>query len=155
MTGFNNFFKKKQDAGDILPVVVLEFIPLLVFFVVFVSVFLVFVLVFMFIRVYDTKERSTCSAAWRKHKYKTNMFGSQMHFYFQLGSALNKLGRKVLYLPFFWNTHSNLCLTPFIMPNTFALADQLHATGSLLHSSEFTNSKCTHHSFNQRAIIHL
>lgn len=38
-------------AGDILPVVVLEFLSLLVFFVVFVSVFLVFVLVFMFVRV--------------------------------------------------------------------------------------------------------
>lgn len=52
-----------QEAADVIPVAVLEFLPLLVFLVVFVSVFLVSVLVFMFVSVYDTKEKSTCLAA--------------------------------------------------------------------------------------------
>lgn len=43
--------RSQQEVGGLLPVVVLDFIPLLVSSVVSVSVFLVFVLVFMFVRV--------------------------------------------------------------------------------------------------------
>lgn len=43
--------RSPQEVGGLLPVVVLDFIPLLVSFVVSVSVFLVFVLVFMLVRV--------------------------------------------------------------------------------------------------------
>lgn len=72
---------KWEEAGDIVPVVVLEFLSLLVFFVVFVSVFLVFVLVFMFVRVYDTKERSKCSAAVQENK-KTCLDLSCVFYFF-------------------------------------------------------------------------
>lgn len=53
----------------------LEFLSLLVFPVILVSVFLVFVLVFMFVRVYDSRERSTRSAA-SKERHENQCFTS-------------------------------------------------------------------------------
>lgn len=125
---------KWEEAADILPVAVLEFLPLLVFLVVFVSVFLVFVLVFMFVSVCDTKERSTCSAALgkkKKKKFLPNVYIWESSFYIRLPTLVDlevpfvcssrmltqadREGKKkhpphFFYIsPCCWKSHSNYC----------------------------------------------
>lgn len=137
-----------EEAADILPVAVLDFLSLLVFLVVFVSVFLVFVLVFMFVRVYDAKERSTCSAAFKGQQGNCTYIFRRPFRLLELGCVSvqadrgNKRHSQFFFymLPDFCPSVS--CITP--PTNPLRCSHHLHATGNtcmVLMEMEFPSLK--------------